>query len=538
VDQQRNLLAINRSSAAARRLACPMRFHRSEDSVMRYLSSGWRWFAPCIGLVGALGLGGCVHEPSAVTGERQAYGYSWQQELQLGQESDRQLTEQFGLYEDAEVQRYVETVGRRVLETSDLRGPETPELYQNTQFTFRVLDSPVVNAFALPGGYVYVTRGLLTHLQNEAQLAVVLGHEIGHVAARHASQQARRAQLAQLGLVAGAIVGQQVFGQQGGDVASNILNLGGQALQLLMFRYSREAERESDELGVRYAAQSGYAAAEGSDFFRSLTRLSEREGRALPSWSATHPDPAERAERVRELSASWTPIGATAQQVNEAEFLRRLEGMVLGENPREGFRRDNQFIHPALKFQFPVPPGWRLQNERALVAMAEPNGQAVIGFEIVPARTPRDAVAQLAQKAQQVGLELLSATDLSINGLPATLVLARANTQQGQIGVVATFIQHLDNVYSFVGYAPAQIFAQARPTFEYVASGFAPVTDPAILALEPARVGIVEVEREAKFREMVPAVMPPGLTVEELAIINQVDLNERLPLGRRLKLPR
>ncbi|MBT6768476.1 MAG: M48 family metalloprotease, partial [Opitutales bacterium] len=146
----------------------------------RYLGS--------ICLLGLLAiLSGCVTEPSALTGESRSYGYTWQQELELGRTSDADLIQQMGLYPDVALARYVTSIGESVLAQSSLRRVGTPEIYRNLEFKFRVMDSPVVNAFALPGGYVYVTRGLLAHLSNEAQLAVVLGHEITHVAARHAS---------------------------------------------------------------------------------------------------------------------------------------------------------------------------------------------------------------------------------------------------------------------------------------------------------------------------------------------------------------
>ncbi len=476
---------------------------------------------------------GCVHEPSAVTGERQAYGYSWQQELQLGAESDQQIVQEMGLYDDPMMQQYVASVGRRVLETSDLRSPDAPDLYQGTEFTFRVLDSPVVNAFALPGGYVYVTRGLLTHLQNEAQLAVVLGHEIAHVAARHASQQARRAQLSQLGLFAGAILGQQVLGDQGGDIASNILNIGGQALQLLMFRYGRDAERESDELGVRYAGTAGYRTVEGAEFFRTLERMGEAEGKSIPSWASTHPDPGERRERVRELSAAWSQ-----GQVNREAFLQRINGMIVGENPREGFRRGDWFLHPDLQFQFPVPSGWKLVNERALVAMVEPNGRAMLGFEIVPVSSPREAAAALAQQGQQQGLQVISVNDANLNGQPATVLVGAAQTQQGQIGVMATFVQQGSRVYSFMGYAPAQVFNQATSVFQQVAGGFGPLTDRDALSVQPARLRVVALDRERSFNELLPPNLPPGLKPEDFALMNQVEMNQRLPAGHLVKLPR
>lgn len=245
---------------------------------------------------------GCVREVSPVTGEKRYYAYSWQQELQLGREADQQMLQQFGEYEDRALSDYVNAVGQRVLEASDLRKPGAPEQYRTVPFQFRVIDSPVVNAFALPGGYIYVTRGLLSHLQNEAQLAVVLGHEIAHVAARHASRQALKAQAGQLGLIAGVIIGQQVLDDP--QAPGQLLNLGGALFQLLLTKYSRDAERESDHLGVQYAAREGYDAAEGAEFFRSLQRISEQQGAILPSWQATHPDPGEREQTIlRQASA-------------------------------------------------------------------------------------------------------------------------------------------------------------------------------------------------------------------------------------------
>ena len=200
-------------------------------------------------LIVALAASGCTTGVNPVSGNRRAYGYSWEEELRLGEQADQQIVQQYGLYDDEEVQAYVDRVGQDILEESHMRRADTPEQFRNTEFTFRVLDSPIVNAFALPGGYVYVTRGLMAHVNNEAQLAVVLGHEIAHVAARHASQQAAKQQFAQLGLIAGAIGG-ELAGVSGG----NILQLGSQATQLLFLKYGRDNERESDRLGGEYAS--------------------------------------------------------------------------------------------------------------------------------------------------------------------------------------------------------------------------------------------------------------------------------------------
>ncbi len=483
----------------------------------------------------ALLASGCVSERSPVTGEKQAYGYSWEQELQIGAQADQELMAEMGVYDDPELQAYVERVGQAVLEQSNMRGPNALEQYRDTPFQFRVINSPVVNAFALPGGYVYVTRGLLSHLQNEAQLAVVLGHEIAHVAGRHASEQALRAQAGQLGLIAGAILGEQVFGGQGTDIASTVLDLGGTALQLFMFRYSRGAEEESDELGVSYAAKAGYATAEASHFFRSLQRISEAEGARLPSWASTHPDPGDRAQKVVSLSQSAPrPDGATPL-VREQEYMRELDGIVLGADPREGFTENGVFYHPGMRFQFPVPLGWKVQNEQTVVIMGEPNQRAIMGFQLAPGS---DARAAATQFVEQSGVQPVSLQSVQINGMPAAALVAQASTEQGTVGISNVFVQFEDRVFSFLGYSPAQVFPQFQSTFAAVAGGFAPLRDQSKLNVEPTRLRIARPDSDRRFRDLLPGTLPPDTTAEELAILNQVGLDDVIPAGRTVKLPR
>ena len=155
-------------------------------------------------------------ERSPITGKKRAYGYSWQEEIELGRDADKEITAQYGIYDDPELTAYVDEMGQELVVVSHLERDDTDPRFRDTKFVFRVLDSPVVNAFALPGGYVYVTRGLMGHLENEAQLAVVLGHEIGHVAARHASQRAAEQQLGQIAIIGGAVVGES-FGLNAGS---------------------------------------------------------------------------------------------------------------------------------------------------------------------------------------------------------------------------------------------------------------------------------------------------------------------------------
>ena len=302
-----------------------------------------RWSSATVSaVVFLLVLSTCTVQRSPVTGNRRAYGYSWEQEKQIGAQSDEQIQQQYGIYDDQGLQNYLDQVAQDVLAHSDMRGQGTEKKYRNTEFTFRVLDSPVVNAFALPGGYVYVTRGLMANLENEAQLSVVLGHEIGHVAARHASQRAFEQQVGQLALIGGAVAGQELLGIPGG----NILNLGSQAAQLLFLKYSRDDESESDKLGVEYAAKSNYKASEGAKFFGTLRRLSDQSGQSIPTWQSTHPDPSAREQRIPQLAQKWKSEGYEMNKVDSDEYMQQLDNIVFGDNPRQGFTENGVFYHP------------------------------------------------------------------------------------------------------------------------------------------------------------------------------------------------
>ena len=476
---------------------------------------------------------GCVAtEVNPVSGNKRAVGYTWEQELELGKQADQQTIAQYGLYDNQELANYVTRIGEEVLAESDLRKPGLDPKFR-IPFTFRVLDSPVVNAFALPGGYVYVTRGLMAHLENEAQLAMVLGHEIGHVAARHASQRAATQQLTQLGLLGGAIAG-QVF--LGGDAAENILGLGGQAAQLLFLSYSRDNERESDRLGVEYAAKAGYAAGEGAAFFESLKRISAQQGGSIPSWQSTHPDPGEREVTIQRLAADWAERpGITMTEVDAETYLRQIDGVVLGENPRQGLVRNNTFYHPDLKFRFPVPGSWQVSNQPRQVVMAEPNGQA---FMVLSLAQEASAEAAASAFAGQQGLTNVERSAARPSGLPAQVVSASAQLEGGQnVRLLNYFIDYDGNVYSILGLTTIEGYPTHRGTFLNTMDGFAPLNDPAILNIQPTRINVTPAGRTAAFQVFVPAQLPEGINAEDLAIINQVQLGDLIQQGALLKLP-
>lgn len=486
-------------------------------------------------------LGGAVLQGSGcastsrdlVSGNKRGFGYTWAQQVQLGRESDPQITAQFGRYTDEELSAYVNGVGQRLLAQSHLRRAGVPAEVQNTPFTFRVLDSPVVNAFALPGGFIYVTRGLLAHLDNEAQLAVVLGHEIGHVARQHSARQAFEAQRGQLGLLAGAVLGQAVLG---GGAAQNIMNIGGQAFQLLQLKYSRGDEREADALGVEYATLTGYKADEGAAFFTSLKRIQQQSGESLPNFLASHPDPGEREGTIRQLAAEWdartTQVSTT---VRENEFKAEIDGVVFGENPRQGFVEGDAFYHPDLKFQFSVPQGFQVQNDAQQVLIGEARGQAIMQLRIAQGGSAASAAQAFAG---QEGVRVLDSGQETVNGLRASFVAADAQGGQGALRLLNYFVEHEGAVYSLLGVAQPNAFATYQEVFVRTFRSFRPLTDRRVLAIQPPRLDIVPAARTATFQALVPSSLPRGVTAADLAIVNQLSLGTTVQAGTRLKVVR
>jgi len=470
-----------------------------------------------------------------VSGNTRAYGYTWAEEVKLGKKTDKQIQNQYGVYEDEELQRYVDKVAQKVLAESHIRRPSTPQKFRKTEFHFRVLDSPVINAFALPGGYVYVTRGLMAHLNNEAQLAVVLGHEIGHVEARHASQQAARQQITQGLLVGGAVLGQATLG---GNVGERVLNIGGTAAKLFSLSYSRDNERESDKLGVEYAVQAGYDGAEGAAFFESLERVREQAGQSIPTWQSTHPDPGARKETIPKLARKWEArVEQPATTTNQEAYYSSLENIILGKNPRQGFAEGGVFYHPELAFRFSIPSRWDVQNQPRQVALVHPDQSAYMLFQFADAETPAAAARTFAD---QDGLTVLDREGTSVNGNDARRVLAEAQTQKGQtVRVLSYFIAYGENIYQFQGVTAAARYDTYRSDFERSMTSFTRLTDPDKLNRQPTRLTIRSAGRRGDFRSFIDArALPSDMMEEDLAIINQLDLGQTVEANRSLKLPK
>jgi predicted Zn-dependent protease len=454
-----------------------------------------RW--PLMLLTCAALAGGCAVNP--VTGERQLALISEGQEIQMGQQGARDVVAQIGLVPDQALQDYVSRLGMQMARASERPG---------IPWQFGVVDDPTPNAFALPGGPIYFTRGLLAMMRNEAEMMSVMGHEIGHVTARHSVTLISRAQLAQIGLGVGAILSPTIA--RFGDV------LGG-GLSLLFLQYGRDAERQADDLGFRYMLQQGYDARQMVNVFAALQRSTELAGHSpLPAWLSTHPFPEERITRIQgHLAEVEQPLDQL--RVGTDEFMARIDGLVYGQNPRHGFFRQNLFLHPDMQFQLTFPQGWRTQNMTQAVVAGSPQEDAIIQLTLATGTEVEAANRFFGQQ----GISASQVTRTTINNLPAVTGYFQAATQQGQLRGFATFVRHQNRTFQLLGYSVAGQFARYDAPFRQTAGSFDVLRDQAALTIQPNRIRIVRTTQPmtlAQFNQRFPSQIP----MEELAIINQL----------------
>ena len=380
-----------------------------------------------------------------------------------------------------------------------------------------------VNAFALPGGFIFVTRGLLTYINDEAELATVVGHEIGHVTNRHSVQQISKGQLATLGLGLGSVLSSDV---------AKLAGVASQGLQVLFLKYSRDAENQADVAGFRYALGQNYDVREMGSVFHTLDRVGAAAGGGkLPDWLSTHPAPANRVAATQaRLDTLHKDLTNTI--INRDQYLQHIQGLTFGNDPRQGFFQGNRFYHPDLKFQLTFPQGWQTQNTPDAVMAGSPNQDAIIQLALAGKASPRDAATQFLS---QQGVKAGNGSTASINGLPAASSYFEATTEQGAIQGLATFISYGGITYGLLSYTPAGKLATYDQTFRQTAGSFSQLTDQAALSVKPAKVELVKLPKEMTLAQF-NAQWPSTIKIEELAIINEVDgPDSAIPVGRIVK---
>ena len=464
---------------------------------------------------------GCAVNP--VTGQKELMLMSEQQEIALGQQSDPAILAQFGTYQDEKLQKFIEEKGKKMAAVS--HRPHLP-------YEFKIVDSPVVNAFAVPGGYVYFTRGIMAHFNNEAEFAGVLGHEIGHVTARHSARQYSNAQLAQV-LFVGGMIASKEFRQFASEAQ--------QAMGLLFLKFGRDNESESDRLGVEYSTKIGYDAQEMAGFFETLNRLSVKSGAGeVPTFLSTHPHPIDRFNKVKQLAGEWQAKDPqTSYQVNRNSYLQMIDGLVYGEDPRQGYVDNNVFYHPELLFQYPVPQGWRVINSPTQVQMAPADGKALMVFTL---SSKPDLQSAAQEVVEHFKLTVRESKNTTVNGFPAGALLSEQITQNPQTGeqqsiVILTYLIQYDKyIYVFHGLSLPADFNTYAGSFSQTMTNFKKLTDPRRINVKPERIAVRSVPQNMTLSQVLSYYKIPQERHEELAVLNSMNLNDALKRGTYIKI--
>ncbi|MGI9628822.1 MAG: M48 family metalloprotease [Longimicrobiales bacterium] len=457
----------------------------------------------------------CAINPA--TGQRELSFVSEDSEIAMGREADPAITAQMGgLYPDEALQARVTMLGNQLAAVS-----ERPTL----PWSFKVLDDDLINAFALPGGFIYVTRGILSHMNSEAELVGVLGHEVGHVTARHSARQITRQQAGLGAFVLGA-----VFSETVRDNAGTAL----QGLQLAMLRYSRGDESQSDALGYRYMTRIDYDPSGISAVMAMLQSTSPSAAdMGIPTWMLSHPDPGNRIQANEERLAADRAAGVdySGYADNRDSFLDMLDGMVFGADPNQGYFIEQRFLHPGLEFEITFPAGWGTQNGSQAVQAGSPDQDAIMGLTFANAETARAAMDGFrGQEGVTPGRE----TRWRDSGIEALMTDFTATTEQGELAGTVMFAEYGGAVYQIMGYGPAASWSGPRAQVRASLDSFARLSDRRLLDVAPHRIEIVTVPASMSFTQFTNRY-PSTVDVETVALVNQLDSSARLSRGDKVK---
>ena len=468
-------------------------------------------------LLALSGLFSCAVNP--VTGKSEIMLIPENQEIEMGKETDRSIREQYGLYQDPDLVPYVDQVARRLV----------PYTHRNKlEYHFAVLDTPVENAFAAPGGYVYVTRGLLAMMNSEAELATVLGHELGHVNARHSVREYSKQLLLTGGLLVGSVLSEDVA-----KVAPYLMV----GLQVLFLKFSRDDEYQADNLGVLYSRSAGYSPGQMIPFFRSIQKLEEKAGGGtkLPNFLSTHPLTEKRIEEAQKM---LVPADAELDVLPEA-LVAKLDGLVYGENPREGFVEAGIFYHPEMAFAFAIPQGWAVQNTPRQVVMVPKDEKAAIILSAE--KTDKDPAAYLREQMaslKDVNVREVSRESRMINGLRAAsgVYLINAQNQQEQTAYDVDCIRKDAMIYTFLSMSMKSDYRAYQGQFDRTTQSFQRLTDPKRLNVQARRLAVRRVPAAQTLKNFLNGAGVPSEKWPTIAFLNGLNVDDKVDKGRLIKI--
>ena len=496
---------------------------------MKYFSTKLMSATAVITLVACTGSGagaGAVGSAGTQAGEARSISA---EEKRQGAEAHPQLLEEFGgAYQGSQV-AYVTGVGQNIAVQSGLGNARS-------DFTVTLLNSPVNNAFAIPGGYVYLTRQLMALMNDEAEMAGVLGHEVGHVAARHSEKRQKAATRNSILGVLGQIGSQVLLGDSSlGRIGQEIFGTGS---QLLTLKYSRKQEYEADDLGIRYLASAGYDPQALSTMLYSLAaqsaidaRLAGRDARSAPEWSSTHPDPARRVSRAATVASKLTTSGGVR---NRDQFLQNLDGILYGDDPKQGVIEGNSFLHPDLRLKFSIPSGFAMQNGARAVTITGSGGQGqfTTGAYNGNMATYIDAAFnRLAGEGKTLAHGAMERT--TVNGLPATYAMARVESNNGPVDVtVFAYEVSKSSAYHFATITPAGRADVFTPMYRSLMR----LSANEAAAIRPRKVDVVTVKSGDTISSLSSRMAYKDYQLDRFLVLNRLRATDGLRAGQKVKI--
>ena len=453
-------------------------------------------------------ISGCAVNPA--TGNQDLVLMSEQNEIALGRKTHQEILQQYSVYDNPELQSYVSNVGEKLAENSHRN---------NLIYRFTVLDSKDVNAFALPGGYIYITRGLMAYLNSEAELAAVLGHEIGHVTARHAVRQYSAAQLTGIGTTLAAI-----FIPGMNQAGTQLMQVMGSAM---LRGYGRDHELEADKLGAEYVARTNYGAESMLDVIRVLknqetfaNQQATSEGRKPQNYHglfSTHPDNDTRLQEIIAHARKYQNKEGTRK--GEKTYLDKVDGLIFGDNPEQGITRGNNFYHETLGFSLTFPRKWNLTNlpDKLIITAAQGAATQQILLEDINKKiSPREFMIQ------RLGLkDLRDDKQLEINGLQAYTGITTINTGDGQRAARITVIYFNNQAYILLGVTKdPKAMSHYDAAFMQTARSFHRMTDDEQALATPLRLKTVKSTPETNFKSLAEQSPLEKYQEEQLRLLN------------------
>jgi predicted Zn-dependent protease len=453
---------------------------------------------------------GCAVNP--VSGKQELVLLSESDEIALGRKTNKEVLQQYNVYENQSLQTYVQNIGNKVALKSHRN---------NLNYRFTVLDSKEVNAFALPGGYIYITRGLMAYLKSEAELAAVLGHEVGHVTARHSVRQYSANQLTSLGVALGSI-----FIPGMNQASSQLAQLFGAAL---LRGYGREHELEADRLGAEYLARTGYnpqamleviSVLKNQEVFEREVAASEgREPRIYHGVFSTHPDSDTRLQEVIGTAQTLTENTTSSNYVGHEEYMSYMDKLIYGDSPRDGILRDRRFFHEDLGFSMTFPKNWNASNLPDRLLLTAPNGGAIIQIsaeDINKKLTPRNFMIQ------RMGLNNLdNEAALKINGLKAHTGVSVISTAEGPRPTRFVVIYFDKRAYVVAGASKvAKNLGQYDQAIMDTAKSFHALTENEKVLAKPLRLKVIQANNKTRFTDLAKQSSLDSHAESQLRLLN------------------